>query len=228
MSDAALQTALALYLGHLLADYVFQTDAMVAYKKDAKVIGTHIGIVALCSLATLGGSLLVVLIISVLHLLIDLAKIHLVRGGFGSYTVDQIAHLLSVLFVSSTFPLAFETGIWGQLPDFIWPWVAATCGIFLTTFAGYYGVDLALNKPHRPHRSGQLVGITERLAILVLGLEGWLIAAPVLLIIKLTANNNRLRDATTGKFTNFVRGSLVSFGWGIGATLVTLYFRNNL
>ena len=228
MSDAALQTALALYLGHLLADYVFQTDAMVAYKKDPKVIGTHIGIVSICSLIALGGSLLVVLIIGVLHLLIDLTKIHIMRDGFGPYLLDQVAHLASILLVAAAFPMAFQTGVWAQLPETILPRIAASCGILLTTFAGYYGVDLALKKPHRPHHSGQLVGITERLAILVLGLEGWLFAAPVLLIIKFTANSYRLRNSTTGKISGFARGTLVSFAWGIGATLVTLYFRDNL
>ena len=73
------------FLAHVIADYLLQTEWMVANKHRARAIGLHIGAVFLAMpLVTLTFSPWFVALAG-LHLAIDLTKTHLLRGGLGSY-----------------------------------------------------------------------------------------------------------------------------------------------
>ena len=112
-----LRTLLAVYLGHLLADFVFQTRRLV----DAKLRGRpsayllHGLIHYLSTILLVGffipGSIvalsthLVIASLALVHLLIDSAKVQLearrvIRGGAGSYVADQIVHFMTVLLAA--------------------------------------------------------------------------------------------------------------------------------
>lgn len=108
-----LRTLLAVYLGHLAADFVFQTRRLV----DAKLRGRpsayllHGLIHYLSAILLVGffipGSMislrthLVIAALALVHLLIDSAKVQLtakrvIRDGAGTYVADQFVHLLTV------------------------------------------------------------------------------------------------------------------------------------
>ena len=112
-----LRTLLAVYLGHLLADFVFQTRRLV----DAKLRGRpsayllHGLIHYLSAILLVGffvpGSIvalsthLVIAALALVHLLIDSAKVQLearrvIRGVAGSYVADQLVHLLTVVLAA--------------------------------------------------------------------------------------------------------------------------------
>ena len=108
---------LAVYLGHLLTDFVFQTTRLVEQKRRGKAAGyllhglIHYFSAVLITGFVLRGSLLllrthlVILGLTVVHLLIDLAKIelagkHPVSDGSLAYISDQLLHFVTVVFAA--------------------------------------------------------------------------------------------------------------------------------
>jgi len=111
------RTLLAIFLAHLLADFVFQTDRLVATKRAGKWFGylLHGLIHYFSALVLLGffvkGTALsfktyaVLLLLTAVHLLIERAKIRLTTVGFLhdsslAYLADQFVHFLTVLLTA--------------------------------------------------------------------------------------------------------------------------------
>src|SRR5262249_31515358 len=111
------RTLLAIFLAHLLADFVFQTDRLVAKKHSGKWSGYLLhGVVHYFSALLLMGffvrasalsvkTYFVLLLLTATHLLLDAAKIRLTTAGFlrdGSFTyiADQFVHFLTVLLAA--------------------------------------------------------------------------------------------------------------------------------
>lgn len=108
-----LRPFLAIYLGHLLADFLFQTDRLVQRKRRGSIgaYAIHGFIHYLCTALILGllvpGSMLVLrtqlilVALALTHLFIDLAKVritakHGVKDGAWGYLADQLIHLATV------------------------------------------------------------------------------------------------------------------------------------
>lgn len=80
-----------LVAGHLLADFVFQTDRMVAHKERWGVLLVHVSVVAVTSWILIGpavAAIPLVLVVAVLHLLVDLGKGSIERRAFGDEPTD--------------------------------------------------------------------------------------------------------------------------------------------
>ena len=110
-----LRTLLVVYLGHLAADFVFQTRRLVDEKRQGKPSAyfLHGLIHYLCTIAIVGffvpGSIaafsthLVIIALALVHLVIDFVKLQLaarglVRDGARAYALDQLIHFLTVIF----------------------------------------------------------------------------------------------------------------------------------
>ena len=123
---------LAIYLGHLLTDFILQSHRLVEQKRRGKIAayGLHGLIHYLSTIAILGfvmrGSLfslrahLVVAALTLVHLLIDFGKIKLaanysVRNGAGAYITDQVFHFLTVVFAAWLLPPGVPLGELGAL-----------------------------------------------------------------------------------------------------------------
>jgi len=107
-----LRTLLAIYLGHLLGDFVFQTQTLIEEKRRGRLSAyalhglTHyLSSIVLVGFFVRGSVLslrtnLVLAGLSLVHLVIDWSKIHLSRKFSGSalwaYLSDQIVHLATV------------------------------------------------------------------------------------------------------------------------------------
>ena len=108
-----LRALLAIYLAHLLTDFVFQTHRLVAQKRQGNFAAYFLhGLIHYLSAVlitgfVLHGSLfsmrthLVIAGLTLVHLLIDLAKIQLARkypvcDGSRAYVGDQLLHFLTV------------------------------------------------------------------------------------------------------------------------------------
>jgi hypothetical protein len=104
---------LSLYLAHLLSDFVFQTDSVVARKKEGKwrsylLHGATHYAAALAIVAVIDPGLIVtwtfervVVALCLVHLLLDWTKSALAKRGWvpdnvWSFTADQAAHLVTV------------------------------------------------------------------------------------------------------------------------------------
>lgn len=109
-----LETAVALLLGHMLGDFILQTEAMVAGKNRAALLLGHIAVVLLATWAALGFPLTPwpLLLIGLSHFAADLLKQwHIARcrahprpAGFGPFAVDQAAHLAAIWLAASSGP----------------------------------------------------------------------------------------------------------------------------
>ena len=112
-----IRTLLAVYLGHLAADFVFQTRRMVDRKLRGRPSAYLLhGLIHYLSTILLAGFFipgsiaalrthLVIAGLTLAHLLIDFAKVQLaarrvIRGGAGAYVADQLVHLLTVIFAA--------------------------------------------------------------------------------------------------------------------------------
>ncbi len=111
------RTLLALYLAHLLADFVFQTQRLVEQKRRGQPFAYLVhGLIHYLSAIVIVGfflpgaivairTYLVVAALTLVHLLIDLAKTRLaaksrISGGPGAYLADQLVHFLTVVLAA--------------------------------------------------------------------------------------------------------------------------------
>jgi hypothetical protein len=112
-----LRAPLALYLAHLLTDFIFQSSHLVQQKRRGHVIGylKHGAIHYVCMLLAaaffLPGEVrsprfqLVVIALTLVHLLIDFCKIHLAKSRLAAdsamaFIVDQVAHFITVVWAA--------------------------------------------------------------------------------------------------------------------------------
>jgi len=112
-----LRALLAIYLAHLLTDFVFQTHRLVEQKRRGKPFAyflhglTHyLAAVILVGFFVTGSVLLlrthfVLLLLTLVHLLIDLAKVRITKtahlsGGPIAFVSDQLLHFLSVVLAA--------------------------------------------------------------------------------------------------------------------------------
>lgn len=225
---AMLETALALLLAHVLADFVFQTDWIMQRKRQAAGMALHIACVAALSLAALGGGVEAALAITLLHLVIDLIKTHALPDSLGSFLADQGAHLASIALVAAFLPGSAAAGLWGAHAQMLTPWALTLTGFILTVQAGGYAVGLLMARfaSDAPAdglgQAGQLIGQLERALIFLMVMVGqpagigFLIAAKSVLRFDTTQNNQKASEYV-------IIGTLASFGWAMALSYGTLH-----
>ena len=102
MEIQQLDILLRLIIAHLLADFVFQTDAIVKSKTNRGVYSTgfyiHLLTVGILSYLFLArwANWYIPLILLIAHGLIDQAKILIKRDNVFIFMADQLFHLLSI------------------------------------------------------------------------------------------------------------------------------------
>jgi hypothetical protein len=239
-----LETAVALVLAHVVADFLLQSAGMVRDKARPLVLLGHVGIVVAASWAALGfpPAPLPLLLIGATHYGFDFAKLRWAaarraRGlepGFAPFAADQAGHLAVIWLAAGFWPGAWEAGLWSgrdalsRLPE----GMALVAGVIATVWAGGYAVrDLmtGLKLPINPAtdmslpQGGKLIGRLERLMILMLLLAnqpdgiGLLIAAKSILRF-----NELARDASDRRASEYVIiGTLASFAWAIATAWAT-------
>ncbi|MCB0459511.1 MAG: DUF3307 domain-containing protein [Flavobacteriaceae bacterium] len=96
---------LQLLLAHVLTDFVFQTEKMVKHKRKHKAKSWYLyvhsvlaGMLTYLFLQQWGG-LLVPMIIMVSHFFIDLWKLNQKKDNLKYFVIDQVFHLVVIVFV---------------------------------------------------------------------------------------------------------------------------------
>ncbi|WP_460275464.1 DUF3307 domain-containing protein [Celeribacter sp. ULVN23_4] len=245
------ETLAALFLAHVLADYVFQTKHMVETKDTARSMLLHIATVwataAFC-LGTWGGWAL--LLLAGLHLIIDLLKTHITRQGLlpdgaAIYIADQIAHIASLIGIAALAPGLFHNGLWGGvvLDTSAWLPLAMTlsAGAIYATRAGRFCITLLMTpytsapdskEPQALDGAGALIGTLERILIYILTLSGmtagigFLVAAKSILRFGTVRDAGPTEDRKTSEY--IIIGTLASFGWAIAVSLGVIALLNAL
>lgn len=244
-----IETAVALVLAHLLADFVLQSDAMVAGKRRPGPFVGHIAVTALASWAALGFSPVpgLILTVALAHALTDAAKLawvgrcrHLGRNpGFAAFATDQAAHLAAIAVIAAFWPGAWAAGLWtapalverlpfiARLPEAM----ALAAGLVAAVWAGSHAVRELMRQlkdmPDDPEaddslpNGGQLIGRLERLMILMLLVAGQPEGIGLLIAAKSILRFNELAaDSSDRRASEYVIiGTLASFAWAIGVGL---------
>ncbi|MBL4806109.1 MAG: DUF3307 domain-containing protein [Rhodobacteraceae bacterium] len=245
-----LETIIALLFAHSLADFVFQTRAMVDHKTKFWVLSGHIAVVGTLSFAALGfASIWLVLIVTGLHLLMDFIKTYFMAKNLTSFLVDQTVHLLVILVAASQFPDAFASGIWADhsfwqsTPDWLraipQSWLDSLplsmlliSGMIFATRAGGFAIGMFM-KPITPDpdqgipNAGAIIGNLERGMAFMFILTGqpqnlgFLIAAKSILRFGSAQNNRAVSEYV-------IIGTLCSFGWAFIVAIATISLRGLL
>ncbi len=231
-----IETAVALVLGHVLGDFVLQTDTMVARKREARVMLLHVAIVTAATWIALGlpPAPWLVALIAVSHAAIDAAKLRWGGPGFRPFALDQAAHVAIIALGAALFPEAWAAGLWAgpaaatfpplaRLPEAM----ALNAGMVVAVWAGGHAVremmtGVRLAAPDSLPLGGRLIGRLERLVILMLvlaeepGAIGFLIAAKSILRFSELARED---DRHVSEYV--IIGTLASFAWAIAAGYAT-------
>lgn len=225
-------TALALLLlGHVLGDFVFQTDAMARNKHRVGPLLSHGGIVLVVHVVTFvplltAQTALLVVFVGVFHLLVDAVSARIRhRGGTSAHHLflgDQLAHLLVVLvgwsLIDATAwqvaPVVAALGGVGHLP-----WSEMTTGaLYLSAFVfaheGGNTIVRGVLPEDGPEAEGEdlgvgyLIGSLERWIILLLGLAGLWEAVALVVAVKSIARFEELKHRAFAEY--FLVGTLTS------------------
>ncbi len=239
-----LETAIALVLAHVLADFALQTDGMVRNKRKPQVLLAHIAIVAAASWAALGfaPAWTLLALIAVSHLAIDAMKLNWGNDGFRAFALDQAAHLGFIGIGTALFPGAYASGLWAApaiapLPgiDRLPEAMALVAGLVATVWAGGYAVAALMTnvqmpaKPESLPRGGRLIGQLERLLILILVLAGEAGGIGFLIAAKSILRFNELAGEADRHVSEYVIiGTLASFAWALATGYATLAALNAL
>lgn len=227
-----LETALALLAAHLVADFVLQTDWVIARKRQWWGMGLHIlgvGVVTALAIGKLDPVVLGIIVGS--HLVMDVIKTFLMKDNVWSFLLDQAVHLAAIAVTAVVLPATIAGGYWGGLPaeqqNAYFCALAALSGLILAVPAG--GILAGkLMSPLSSHidnegipKAGQYIGWLERGLILLLVFIGQPEGVGLLLAAKSIL---RFSDVTTTKIrahTEYViLGTLFSFAWALGVAVL--------
>ena len=180
---------LAIYLAHLLTDFVFQTHRLVEQKRHGKLfayvlhgLAHYLSAVILVSFFLAGSGLwlrthLILLTLTFVHLLIDFAKIQFTKkavlnDGVVAYVSDQFLHFLSVALaawmLSPGLPFAEIATFLGKgraIPSnllfipVIYVGVIFGGGYLIRTLTRPLAQSVHLNPPEKSHNPMQNAGL---------------------------------------------------------------------
>ncbi|MEL6829115.1 MAG: DUF3307 domain-containing protein, partial [Pseudomonadota bacterium] len=110
-----LATFIALYVAHILADFVLQPNRLIKLKRTSVGMALHL-VIVLVAVITVTGTLHpgLLLFVAATHLTLDVWKqLQTNRQKFTPFIIDQGGHLLSLALAAALFPMVFEQGFWG-------------------------------------------------------------------------------------------------------------------
>lgn len=227
------ETLAALFLAHVLADYVFQTTYMVEEKHRPEVLFLHALIVLACAMATTGHlASPMIYALALIHILIDIVKVKAFSDAFLPHLGDQIAHLITLAALAALAPDLFATGLYAESADWLPRAMLLTAGAIYATRAGGFAVG-KLMAPYGGELTrdslpggGAVIGLLERGLIYLFMLAGQGSGIGFLIAAKSVLRFETIRegDDDSRKMAEYVIiGTLASFGWAIAVSLgVTL------
>jgi hypothetical protein len=111
------ETFIALLFAHVVADFVFQTNWMVANKRNPLALGLHLAIVYATAVAATGSLHLALLVLALAHIAIDVGKLILTSvwktsSGLAPFLIDQALHLATLIAFVLWLPGLWSEGLW--------------------------------------------------------------------------------------------------------------------
>lgn len=219
------ETAAALFVAHVLADYVLQTRWMVNTKRGAG-FAAHIAVVFATAVACLGQLSLAVILITFVHLVIDATKTILMPDRLWSYLADQGLHLASIFAVAALYPTAWQAGLWADMvPSGTLQVLAVAAGLIFAIRAGHFAFVIYLAGP--PSTDGKaaaqraaLTGGVER-AVVFAAVLGGVAALSLVVLAAKAAIWWAWGVSEGGRWEKTVAGTLASFAFALAVGYAT-------
>lgn len=229
-----------LLAGHLVGDFVLQSDGMARDKCEGKGMVRHSVVVTLASGVLLGAwptrleklvaivLLLVALFVS--HLVIDAVKSFLGGEGVKTFLADQIAHLAAVWILAGLFQGILETSLWMPVIHLYYPVLAFLSGLILNVKFGSILIEKAMKPVVEQLESrqevglrngGRWIGMLERALTYLLVLAGQFSAIGFLFAAKSILRFGEIREPGQRKEAEYIIiGTFMSFGWALAVSMV--------
>ena len=221
-------TLAALLLAHVVADFLLQTNAMVAHKRHPGVLLLHGAIVLVTAQLALGRvDAWEPLALAAAHIAIDTLKVYVLPDRLASYLADQAAHLATILAVALYAPDLFTGGLWAH-HNWLPAAMILAAGFITTTIAGGHAVaylvrqwsDTMATTDSLPN-AGRWIGLLERGIIFILIVAGQPAGIGFLIAAKSVLRFDADRKQNVTEYV--IIGTLASFGWAMAATWGTLW-----
>lgn len=218
------ETFTALLLAHILADFLFQTNWMVAHKARPTGLAAHGATVLATAIATTGTLHPALIWLTLVHLLTDLAKTRAPKN-LTAFMLDQAAHLAALAALALWLPDLWHSGLWAQIP-----WLPAAmallAGAILATRAGGFAIGLLMEpfakaSPKGLPGGGRMIGQLERGLIFAMILLGQPETVGLLIAAKSILRFGAVKDDRAAS-EYVIIGTLASFGWALLAAHATL------
>ena len=223
------ETLAALLFAHVLADFVFQTNWMVAHKQHPKALAAHGAVVLVTAIVATGGISWGLLWLTAIHVAIDAIKARM-KPRLAAFLIDQAAHLVTLAAFALWQPDLWSTGLWADLTPLPTLMLAAA-GAILATRAGGFAIGFlmapfAASLPDKISAeslpgAGRVIGQLERgliFALVLLGQPegvGLLIAAKSILRFGAVRDDRALSEYV-------IIGTLASFAWALLMAYATI------
>lgn len=245
-----IETFLLLLTGHLLGDFVFQSDALIARKRTWTGLSQHVAIVTVMTLVLLAPTttsvVMPIAIMALSHFVMDWIKTHKLGDRLWAFSLDQAVHIGVLVGLAVAWPDLASQSLWGQQPSPIQVQVYATltivCGAILAVWVG--GVVIKkLVEPLSPVgraanallttgastgpivgmlNAGKYIGWLERALALTFILIGHPEGVGFLLAAKSILRFRDVQDQTDRHQAEYIIiGTFLSFGWALGVALAT-------
>jgi hypothetical protein len=215
-----------LIAGHLLSDFVLQTNWIAQAKQLLRIQLLHALIVAAVTTALLG-ALPAGLIAAVFatHLLIDLVKSWQGSRSVWVFIIDQIAHAAALTGMAAAFSAVFHQSIWHPYSAIYLNGLILISGLILAVPAG----SILIGKATAPlveqldstlsqglTNGGKWIGQLERALTFMLVLTGQVTAIGFLFASKSILRFGEIKEPSHRKQSEYIIiGTLMSFGWAL-------------
>lgn len=214
----AAYTFAALFLAHVIADYVLQTTWMVVNKRRPIAMAAHITLV----LGTMCATTLTMnpwyLALAALHLWIDIVKTYAMREGLGAYVADQMLHVASIVGIALLAP-----HIWTESPlsgiENLPLYYMIIGGVLFAARGGQYAVAMLVSVRGPGSGHGVVLGWCERAALCVVLIGGWHIWVVAVIALKGIYMGLSLIRRDAGDRSRLWLGSGISFAWGLAVAV---------
>ncbi|AHM04935.1 hypothetical protein roselon_02621 [Roseibacterium elongatum DSM 19469] len=214
----AAHTFAALFLAHVIADYLAQTRWLVDNKRRPIALGTHIALVFLAMVLTTLTFSPWFLALTAAHLLIDILKTFGMPSGLPSYIADQLFHIASIVAVAVLAPGLWSLSPLSSVPALPQAYLIAGAVIFAAR-GGQYAVLTLLGGTEPPAREGVVTGWVERVGLCLAILMGLPLLVPAIMALKLIYVWRHWAQRSRQGRRRLVLGSVVSFTWAFGTAL---------
>lgn len=220
-----------LLAGHLLGDFVFQSDKMSQAKQDRFTVLWHCLITTLATFILLGNfawGFWIAGAVLLSHFLVDWVKSGCKTYGVYIFLADQAAHIILLYFISRAFESQNIQIVWTKFisVQVYYAVLLLLSGLIITvSFGGVLIVKAIkpiiaqLDEAHFSaglKNGGKIIGQLERTLIYLLVLSGQFSSVGFLFAAKSILRFGEIREPSQRKEAEYIIiGTFMSFGWAL-------------